>query len=111
MDVITQLPLSRNFDLILVVVDRVSKMAIFIPTYAAITALDLAQIFISRVFSKNGVPISIVSDRGSLFVSSFWTQLCQQLKISRDLSTAFHPETDGQTERVNQILEQYLWMY
>ncbi|MBW0536677.1 hypothetical protein O181_076392, partial [Austropuccinia psidii MF-1] len=52
--------------------------------------------------------ISIVSDRGSFFVSSFWTQLCQQLQISRDLSTSFHPETNGQTERVNQILEQYL---
>ncbi|MBW0480077.1 hypothetical protein O181_019792 [Austropuccinia psidii MF-1] len=80
-------------------------MAIFIPTYGEITALDLAQIFISHVFSKHGLPVSIVSDRGSLFVSSFWTQLCQKLKISRDLSTAFHPETDGQTERVNQILE------
>ncbi|MBW0560255.1 hypothetical protein O181_099970 [Austropuccinia psidii MF-1] len=111
MDFITQLPLSSNFDSILVVVDRFSKMAIFIPTYSTITALDLAQIFINHVFSKHGLPISIVSDRGSLFVSSFWTQLCQQLKISRDLSTAFHPETDGQTERVNQILQQYLWMY
>ncbi|MBW0502351.1 hypothetical protein O181_042066 [Austropuccinia psidii MF-1] len=53
----------------------------------------------------------IVSDRGSLFVSSFWTNLCQKLKISRELSTAYHPETDGQTERVYQILEQYLGMY
>ncbi|MBW0573707.1 hypothetical protein O181_113422 [Austropuccinia psidii MF-1] len=111
MDFITQLPLSSNFDSILVVVDRFSKMAIFIPTYSTITALDLAQIFINHVFSKHGLPVSIVSDRGSLFVSSFWTQLCQQLKISRDLSTAFHPETDGQTERVNWILEQYFWMY
>ncbi|MBW0535732.1 hypothetical protein O181_075447, partial [Austropuccinia psidii MF-1] len=58
-----------------------------------------------------GLPVSIISDRGSLFVSSFWTQLCYQLKISRDFPTAFHPETDGQTERVNQILEQYLRMY
>ncbi|MBW0588066.1 hypothetical protein O181_127781, partial [Austropuccinia psidii MF-1] len=90
MDFITKLPLSRNFDSILVVVDRFSKMAIFIPTYSTITALDLAHIFISHVFFKHGLPISI------------------QLKISRDLSTAFHPETDGQTERVNQILEQYL---
>ncbi|MBW0512540.1 hypothetical protein O181_052255 [Austropuccinia psidii MF-1] len=65
-------------------------MEIFIPAYGTITSLDLAQIFISHVFSKHGLP---------------------QLKISRDLSTAFHPETDGQTERVNQILEQYLWMY
>ncbi|MBW0470146.1 hypothetical protein O181_009861 [Austropuccinia psidii MF-1] len=111
MDFITQLPLSNNFDSILVVVDRFSKTAIFILAYGAITALDLAQIFISHVFSKHGLPVSIMSDRGSLFVSSFWTQLCQKLKISRDLSTAFHPETDGQTERVNQILEQYLWMY
>ncbi|MBW0565357.1 hypothetical protein O181_105072 [Austropuccinia psidii MF-1] len=85
-------------------------MAIFIPTYGTITVLDLAQIFISHVFSKHGLPVSIVSDKGSLFVSSFWTKLCQKLKISRDISTAFHPETDGQTERVSQILEQYLWM-
>ncbi|MBW0574006.1 hypothetical protein O181_113721 [Austropuccinia psidii MF-1] len=86
-------------------------MAIFIPTYGTITSLELAQIFISHVFSKHGLPVRTVSDRGSLFVSSFWTNLCQQLKISRDLSTACHPETDGQTERVNQILQQHLWMY
>ncbi|MBW0535640.1 hypothetical protein O181_075355 [Austropuccinia psidii MF-1] len=65
-------------------------MAIFISNYGTITALDLAQSFISHVSSKHGLP---------------------QLKISRDLSTSFHPETDGQTERVNQILEQYLQMY
>ncbi|MBW0475212.1 hypothetical protein O181_014927 [Austropuccinia psidii MF-1] len=111
MELITQLPLSNKFDSTLVAVDRFSKMAIFIPAYGTITALDLAQMFISRVFYKHGLPVSIVSDRGCLFVSSFWTQLWQQLKISRDLSTAFNPETDGQTERVNQILEQYLWMY
>ncbi|MBW0484896.1 hypothetical protein O181_024611 [Austropuccinia psidii MF-1] len=62
-------------------------------------------------FSKRGIPSSIVSDRGSLLASSFWTQLCQKLKISRDISTAFQPETDGRRERLNQILEQYLWMY
>ncbi|MBW0591043.1 hypothetical protein O181_130758 [Austropuccinia psidii MF-1] len=111
MNFITQLPLSNNFDSIVVVVDRFSKMEILIPTYGTITAMDLAQLLISHVFYKHGLPISIVSDRGSLFVSSFWTQLCQQLKISSDLSTAFNPETDGQKERVNQILEQYLQMY
>ncbi|MBW0555418.1 hypothetical protein O181_095133 [Austropuccinia psidii MF-1] len=111
MDFITQLPLSSKFDSILAVLDIFSKMAIFIPTYSTITALDLAQIFIINVFSKHGLPSSIVSDRGSLFVSLFWTQFCQQLKISRNISTAFHPERDGQTERVNKILEQYLWMY
>ncbi|MBW0508835.1 hypothetical protein O181_048550 [Austropuccinia psidii MF-1] len=90
MDLITQFPLSNNFDSILVAVDRFSKMEIFIPTYGAITSLELARIFISHVFSKHGLP---------------------QLKISGDLSTAFHPETDGKEERVNHILEQYLWMY
>ncbi|MBW0492784.1 hypothetical protein O181_032499 [Austropuccinia psidii MF-1] len=111
MDFITHLPLSNNFDSILVVVDRFSKMAIFVPAYGTITALELAQIFISQVFSKHSLPVSSVSARGYLFVSSFWTNLCQQLKISRDLSTSFHPETDRQRERVNQILELYLWMY
>ncbi|MBW0587602.1 hypothetical protein O181_127317 [Austropuccinia psidii MF-1] len=111
MDFITQLTLSNSFDSILFIVDRFSKMAVFIPTMSSITSLDLAHLFIKNIFSKHGLPSSIVSDRGSLFFSSFWTNLCQQLKISRDLSTSSPPETDGQTERVNQILEQYLWMY
>ncbi|MBW0464236.1 hypothetical protein O181_003951 [Austropuccinia psidii MF-1] len=111
MHFITQFPFSNNFDSILVVVDRFSKMAIFIAAYGTISALELAQIFISHVFSKHGLPVSNVSHRGSFFASSFWTNICQQLKISRDISTAFHPETDGQTERVNQILEQYLWIH
>ncbi|MBW0554860.1 hypothetical protein O181_094575 [Austropuccinia psidii MF-1] len=110
LDLITQLPLSNSFESILVIVDRFSKMAVFIPNMSSITSLYLANLFIKNIFSKHGLPSSIVIDRGSLFVSSFWTNLCQQLKISRDLSTAYHPETDGQTERVNQILEQYLWI-
>ncbi|MBW0500056.1 hypothetical protein O181_039771 [Austropuccinia psidii MF-1] len=86
-------------------------MEIFIPTYSTITSLDLSQIYISHVFYRHGLPVSIVSYRGSLFVSSFGTQLYQKLNISRDLSTAFHPDADVQTERVNKILEQYLWIY
>ncbi|MBW0487738.1 hypothetical protein O181_027453 [Austropuccinia psidii MF-1] len=96
---------------ILVIVDRFSKIAVFIPTMSSITSLDWAHLFIKNIFSKHGLASSIFSDRGSLFVSSFWTNLCEQLKISRDLSTAYHPKPDGQTERVNQMLEQYLWMY
>ncbi|MBW0466210.1 hypothetical protein O181_005925 [Austropuccinia psidii MF-1] len=111
MEFITQFPFANSFDSILVVVDRFSKMAIFIPAYGTITVLDLAQTFINHVFFKHGLPANIISDRVSLFVSSCWTQLGQQLKISRNLSTAFHPATDGQTKRVNDILEQYLWMY
>ncbi|MBW0462250.1 hypothetical protein O181_001965 [Austropuccinia psidii MF-1] len=105
-DFITQFPLSKAFDSTLVVVDRLSKMAVFIPTYSEITALDLSEIFISHV-----LPISIVSDRGYLLVSSLWTQLFQKLKISIFNSTDFNSETDGKTERVNRILEEYLWMY
>ncbi|MBW0536254.1 hypothetical protein O181_075969 [Austropuccinia psidii MF-1] len=78
---------------------------------SSITSLDLAHLFIKNIFSKHGLPSSIVSDRGPLFVSFFWTNLCQKLKISRDLSAAYHPETDGQKGRVNQILEQYRRMY
>ncbi|MBW0540218.1 hypothetical protein O181_079933 [Austropuccinia psidii MF-1] len=80
-DFITQFPLSKNFNSILLVVDRFSKIAIFIPAYSTITSPYLSQIFINDVFSKNGLQVSIVSDRGSLFVSSLWTQLCQKLKI------------------------------
>ncbi|MBW0495055.1 hypothetical protein O181_034770 [Austropuccinia psidii MF-1] len=104
MDLITQLTLSNNFDSILAVVGRFSKMAIFIPTCGTINDLELAQILISHFFSKHGLPISIFSDRGSLFVSLFCTDLSQHLKISRDISTAFHPERDVQTERVNRII-------
>ncbi|MBW0464839.1 hypothetical protein O181_004554 [Austropuccinia psidii MF-1] len=110
MEFITQITLSDSFDSILVIVDRFSKMAVFIPTMYSIPSLYLEHLFIKNILWNNGLPSRIVSDRGSLFVSSFWTNLCQRLNISKDLSTAYHPETDGQTERVNQILEQYLWI-
>ncbi|MBW0526603.1 hypothetical protein O181_066318 [Austropuccinia psidii MF-1] len=110
MDFITQLPLSNSLESILSIVNRFSKMAVLIPTMSSITSSDFAYLLIKNIFSKHGFPSSIVSDRGSLFVSSFWTNLCQKLKISRDLSTAYHPETDGQTERAHQIIEQYLWI-
>ncbi|MBW0551658.1 hypothetical protein O181_091373 [Austropuccinia psidii MF-1] len=94
MDFVTQLPLSNPFDSILVIVDRFSKMPVFIPTMSSITSLDLAHFLIKNIFSKHGLPSSIFSDRGPLFLSSFWTNLFQELKISRDLSTSYHPETD-----------------
>ncbi|MBW0536737.1 hypothetical protein O181_076452 [Austropuccinia psidii MF-1] len=111
MDFITKLPLSNSFDSILVMLDRFSKMAVFIPTRSSITSLDLAHLLINNIFLKHGLLSSIVSDRSPLSVSSLWTNLRQQLKISRDLSTAYNQETDGQTERVNQMLKQYLWMF
>ncbi|MBW0500211.1 hypothetical protein O181_039926 [Austropuccinia psidii MF-1] len=97
-DFITQLPLSNSFASILVIADRFSKIVVFIPTMSSITSLDLAHLFINNIFSKHGL-LSVLEVH--FFVSSFWTNLCQQLKISRDLSTAYHPETEEQKERVN----------
>lgn len=111
MDFIDQLPESKGFDSILVVVDRLTKMAIFIPTYTTINSEQLAVLFIHHVFSKHGLPIDIVSDRGSKFTSKFWRALNTALGIKQKLSTAFHPQTDGQTERVNQVVETYLRLY
>jgi len=71
----------------------------------------MAHIFLSQVFVKHGTPTDIVSDRGKHFISRFWRSLCQLLVIKANLSMAYHPETNGQTEQVNQILEQYLWVY
>ncbi|MBW0584112.1 hypothetical protein O181_123827, partial [Austropuccinia psidii MF-1] len=81
MGFITQVPLSNLLDSILVIVDRFSKMEVFIPTMSSITSLELAHLFIKNISSKHGPPSSIVSDRGSLFVSYFWTNLCEKLKI------------------------------
>ena len=111
MDLIEFLPTSDGYNSILVVVDRLTKMAIFIPTTTDLTSEELAQLYITHVFSKHGLPLSIISDRGSEFTSRFWKAFTTLLRINLHLGTAFHPETDGQTERVNQVLEQYLHLY
>ena len=111
MDFIEGLPEASGFDTILVVVDRLTKMALFIPTRKSVDTKELARLFIDRVFAKHGAPHDIVSDRGRHFVSKLWNEICTALRIKSNLSTAYHPETDGQTERINQILEQYLRMY
>src|SRR5882724_7121585 len=111
MDFIEGLTLSNGHDTILLVVFHLTKMALFIPTFHEIDAEDLACIFLSQVFAKHGTPTDIISNRGKHFISRFWRLLCQLLGIKANLSTAYHPETDGQTERINQILEQYLQVY
>src|SRR5882724_5550352 len=111
MDFIEGLPLSDGQDTILVVVCHLTKMALFIPMFCNIDAEDLACIFLSLVFAKHGTPTDIISDQGKHFISQFWRSLCQLLGIKSNLLTAYHPETDSQTEQVNQILEQYLWVY
>jgi len=111
MDFIDGLPLSDGCNTILVVVFHLTKMALFIPTFHDINAEDLACIFLSQVFAKHGTPTNIISEWGKHFILQFRQSLCQLLGIKANLSTAYHPETDGQTEWVNQILEQYLRVY
>src|SRR6202034_4292035 len=111
MDFIEQLPNSEGFTAILVVVDRLTKQSIFIPTYDTITAADLAQLFLVHVFSKHGVPSHVTSDRGSEFVSRFFRSLGKVLDMKLHFTSGYHPEGNRQTERVNQTLEQYLRIF
>ena len=99
MDFIEGLPLSYGHVTILVVMCCLIKMALFIPTFRDIDAEDLACTFLSQVFAKHGTPTNIVSNGGKHSISQFWRSLCQLLGIKAKLSTAYHPETDGQTER------------
>ncbi|TIC91053.1 Transposon Tf2-6 polyprotein [Colletotrichum higginsianum] len=117
LDFIVKLPKSREpltktwYDSILVIVDRLTKYAYFIPYLESSTAEGLAYTFLKYIISNHGLPKEIVSDRDKLFTSKFWKSLISQLGADHKLSTAFHPQTDGQTERINQILEQYLRCY
>ena len=108
MDFIEGLPKSNGYNVILVVVDRLTKYAHFIPVKHPYTASTIGQAFLDNVVKLHGLPNSIVSDRDTLFVSHFWTHLFKQFKVNLTLSTAYHPQTDGQTERGNQCLEMFL---
>ena len=111
MDFIEKLPSSSGFDTILVIVDRLTKQFIFIPTVDTINAQLLAKLFVLHVFSKQGVPSHITSDRGTEFVSSFFRTLGKALDMKLHFTSKYHPEGNGQTERTNQTLEQYLQVY
>jgi hypothetical protein len=111
LDFITGLPSSDGYNSILVVVDRLSKMSHFIPCSDTITSKELSFIFLQQIFQIHGLPKEIVADRGPILTSKFWQDFLNRLKINSNLSTTFHPQTDGQTERVNSILEQFLRMY
>ncbi|KAL0554256.1 hypothetical protein IC582_008173 [Cucumis melo] len=109
MDFITGLPRSlRGFTVIWVVVDRLTKSAHFVPGKSTYTASKWAQLYMSEIVRLHGVPVSIVSDRDARFTSKFWKGLQTAMGTRLDFSTAFHPQTDGQTERLNQVLEDML---
>ena len=111
MDFIVKLPKSKGFDSIFVVVCRFTKQAHFIPCKESMSSSDLADLYINNIFKLHGLPDDIVSDRGPVFRSKFWLSLLESLKIKSKLFTAFHPQSKGQTERVNQSIEQYLRCY
>jgi len=106
MDFIEHLPESEGHTALLVIVDRLSKQGIFIPTVDEITAPELARLFVIHVFSKHGVPSHVTCDRGSEFVSHFFRSLGIALDMKIHFTSGYHPEGDGQTERLNQTLEQ-----
>jgi len=111
MDFIVGLPKSDGYIKIWVIVDRFSKMAHFIPVRTEEHIKELALTFVKEIWCLHGLSESIVSDRDTQFTSKFWTCLIQLLQVNLNLSTAFHPESEGQTESVNQTLEQYLRSY
>ncbi|GKA12683.1 putative reverse transcriptase domain-containing protein [Tanacetum coccineum] len=109
MDFITKLPkTSYGHDTIWVIVDRLTESAHFIPTRETDSMETLIRLYIKEIVSRHGVPISIISDRNSHFTSRFWQSLQSALGTQLDMSTAYHPETDGKSERTIQTLEDML---
>ena len=110
-DFIEKILLSSGFDTILVIVNQLTKQAIFIPAHDTITSMDLACLFILHVFFKHGVLSHVTSNRGLEFVSNFFWSLGTALDMQLHFTSGYHPEGDGQTKCMNQTLEQYLCVY
>jgi len=108
MDFIKHLSKSEGYTDILVMVDRLTKQVVFVPTHNSINIPGLANLFIQNVFSKHRVPSHVILDRGTEFVSKFFRLLAQALDMKLHFSAGYYPEADGQIECMNQTLEQYL---
>ena len=115
-DFVKGLPISTDwkgdsYDSILVIIDVLTKIVCYEPVKITIGAPGLAKVILDMVVRYHGLPDSIMSDKGSLFTSKFWSSLCYFLDIKWRLSTAFHPQTDGQTKRQNNTIEEYFWAF
>ena len=111
-DLIMKLPPSQGYNSILTVTDQgCSKASIMIPCREAIDAEGMAQLYGQNVFPHYGIPKSIISDHDTCFASTFTRELCRCIGIQQNISTAYHPQTDGQSEKTNQWLEQYLRIF
>jgi hypothetical protein len=108
MDFIEALPKYEGNDTILVVVDKLTKYAHFIAIIHPFTTRTVVQLFIDNVFRLHGLPLVIINDRDRIFTNQLWQDLFKSIKVKLKFSSAFHPQTDGQSERVNQCLENYL---
>jgi hypothetical protein len=107
-DFIEGLSKSQGYSVILVVVDRLTKYAHFMVVKHPYTTANIAQLFMDNIVKLHGIPQTIVSDRDTIFVSSFWKALFKLYKAHLHMSSAYHPQSDGQTERINQCMEIYL---
>lgn len=108
LDFIEGLPKSATFNCILVVVDKFSKYSHFVPLAHPFTALDVAEAYMQNIHKLHGLPQSLISDRDRIFTSTLWTTLFRLAGTQLRMSSSYHPQTDGQTERVNQCLETFL---
>jgi len=111
MDFIEKLPLFSGFDTILVIVNWLTKQAIFIPVYDTIMSMDLAHLFVLYMFSKHGISSHVISDRGLELMSNFFYFLSTALDMWLHFTLGYHPESNGQTKCMNQTLKQYLCVY
>ena len=109
MDFIVRLPRTQSgYDSIWVIVDRLTKVVHFIPVKTTYTSAKLVELYMQRIVCLHGVPKKIVSDRGTQFTSHFWKKLHESMDTKLNFSLAYHPQTGGQIERTNQILEDML---
>ena len=109
--IVALLPIHTGYNAIIVFINKFSKRGYFIATHTSVTAPEVARIFFHNIFKNHGLPQAIISDRDPRFTSKFWQALFKLCQTQLKMSTAFYPQTDGQTERMNRTLEEMLRIY